>query len=607
MAALDVGADDALGRPTIARALIAAGFATTVEDAFGRIIGHGAPGYVRREGLGPEEAIATIAAAGGIPVLAHFREAPTRLDVMRELAEAGLRGLEVYYRTFDAATVEAVRPSHATSGSSRPAAVTTTATSAPTPRRIRPCGCRPRSARSSFRRSRGSSARRRVCVVLDAVGRAKLDRLALAPAPQVQRLDEDAERHGRVDVGLVDVEAEAVRDQRDADEQQERQRQHLDRRMVVDEPREWPGRDQHHADGDDDGDDHDRHLIDQADRGQDRIEREHDIEQDDLHEHAAQSGRACARCRMRLIALERLVDLGGGLPEQEDAATDEDDVAPREVTIEQRDERLRQADDPRDRQQQQDPHSHGQPQADVSGLIALVRRKPLHEDRDEDDVVDAEDDLEHRQRQQGDPGLGGCEQGDEVHVSEHSGDAGARRYHGAAVSDTRLSPRSLPVLEVLPASAPTTRAAPRSPEAPADARLAEYVPDLASLPRFHVWTLGCQMNRSDSEEMAGRLLAAGCAEAPSMDTADLVVINTCAIREGAEQKVIGRQGHLTKLKAANPGLRVVLTGCSVREPDRGGLRRRFPAVDLFLRPDEEPELVDRLGLASAQGAIGSFD
>ncbi len=90
-----------------------------------------------------------------------------------------------------------------------------------------------------------------------------------------------------------------------------------------------------------------------------------------------------------------------------------------------------------------------------------------------------------------------------------------------------------------------------------------------------------------------------------METADLVVINTCAIREGAEQKVIGRQGHLARLKAANPGLRVVLTGCSVREPDRGGLRRRYPAVDLFLRPDEEPELVDRLGLASAQGAIAS--
>ncbi len=163
--------------------------------------------------------------------------------------------------------------------------------------------------------------------------------------------------------------------------------------------------------------------------------------------------------------------------------------------------------------------------------------------------------------------------------------------------------RSLPVLDVLDVVPAPTRA-PRRPEAPPDDRLEEYGPELASLPRFHVWTLGCQMNRSDSEEMAGRLLEAGCEEAPSMEAADLVVINTCAIREGAEQKVIGRQGHLTRLKAANPALRVVLTGCSVREAERAGLTRRYPAVDLFLRPDEEPELVDRLGLASAQGAIG---
>jgi hypothetical protein len=108
VAALEVGADDALGRPTIARALIAAGFASSVEDAFSRIIGHGSPGYVRREGLGPEEAIAAIAAAGGIPVLAHFREAPARLAVMRELVEAGLRGLEVHYRTFDEGSVRLV-------------------------------------------------------------------------------------------------------------------------------------------------------------------------------------------------------------------------------------------------------------------------------------------------------------------------------------------------------------------------------------------------------------------------------------------------------------------------------------------------------------------
>ncbi len=160
--------------------------------------------------------------------------------------------------------------------------------------------------------------------------------------------------------------------------------------------------------------------------------------------------------------------------------------------------------------------------------------------------------------------------------------------------------RALPVLDLPAAPAVLGRTA----ATPADERVGEFRPEAPTLPRFVLWTLGCQMNRSDSEEIAGRLLAAGCDEAASFESADLIVINTCAIREAAEQKVIGRQGQLARLKAANPGLRVVLTGCSVREPDRAGLRRRYPAVDLFLRPDEEPELIDRLGLASAQGAVG---
>ena len=171
------------------------------------------------------------------------------------------------------------------------------------------------------------------------------------------------------------------------------------------------------------------------------------------------------------------------------------------------------------------------------------------------------------------------------------------------MTETRLAARALPVLEIVLPSIPST---PRVQSDPADDRLAEYLPEARTLPRFHIWTLGCQMNQSDSEEMAGRLLAAGCEEAGSMEAADLVVINTCAIREGAEQKVIGRQGVLARLKEARPGMRVVLTGCSVREPDRAGLRRRYPAVDLFLRPDQEPELIDRLGLASAQAPIGAI-
>ena len=179
---------------------------------------------------------------------------------------------------------------------------------------------------------------------------------------------------------------------------------------------------------------------------------------------------------------------------------------------------------------------------------------------------------------------------------------GARRTVGTPMTDRTMLDRALPMLEILP---PPAVADPRRPAAPDDERLAEYLPETRALPRFHMWTLGCQMNRSDSEEMAGRLLQAGCAEAAGFDDADLIVINSCAIREGAEQKIIGRQGQLGKLKAEHPGLRVVLTGCAVREPERDGLRRRYPAVDLFLRPDEEPELIDRLGLASAQAPIGA--
>ena len=165
-----------------------------------------------------------------------------------------------------------------------------------------------------------------------------------------------------------------------------------------------------------------------------------------------------------------------------------------------------------------------------------------------------------------------------------------------------MTSRQLPVLDLVPAPLPA--GGPRPAATAADPRVAEFRPEGAVLPRFWIWTLGCQMNRSDSEEMAGRLLAAGCAEAPAIEAAELAVINTCAIREAAEAKVIGRQGALAGLKTANPAVRVVLTGCAVRERDRAGLRRRFPAVDLFLRPDEEPELVERLGLAFAQGAVG---
>ncbi len=105
---LAIGADDALGRPIVGRALVAAGFATSVGDAFHRLIGRGAPAYIPRDGLGPQEAISAIRNAGGLAVLAHFSEAPGRGSLLRELIDGGLTGLEVFYRTFDRPTVQAM-------------------------------------------------------------------------------------------------------------------------------------------------------------------------------------------------------------------------------------------------------------------------------------------------------------------------------------------------------------------------------------------------------------------------------------------------------------------------------------------------------------------
>lgn len=101
--------EDALGRPRVARALIAAGHAVSVEDAFNRHLSRGRAAYVPREGLGPQEALSAIRAAGGLASLAHYSEAPDHLDFLRELIDMGLNGLEVHYRAFDPDTVRTMR------------------------------------------------------------------------------------------------------------------------------------------------------------------------------------------------------------------------------------------------------------------------------------------------------------------------------------------------------------------------------------------------------------------------------------------------------------------------------------------------------------------
>ena len=111
---LDVGAQlpqadggiDSLGRPHVARALVAAGHADSVDDAFARYLVPGMPAYVRRAGIGPRAAIEAITAAGGIASLAHSPWAPDEAAVMGALQGWGLRALEVHYHHWDEERIE---------------------------------------------------------------------------------------------------------------------------------------------------------------------------------------------------------------------------------------------------------------------------------------------------------------------------------------------------------------------------------------------------------------------------------------------------------------------------------------------------------------------
>jgi tRNA-2-methylthio-N6-dimethylallyladenosine synthase len=107
---------------------------------------------------------------------------------------------------------------------------------------------------------------------------------------------------------------------------------------------------------------------------------------------------------------------------------------------------------------------------------------------------------------------------------------------------------------------------------------------------YHIWTVGCQMNVADSERLGEALERLGCTEAPVLEEADVIVLNSCVVRQGAEDKVAGRLGSLQSLKRRRPDKIVALMGCMVG-PKTDDLRRRFPHTDIFLRPQEYGDLL----------------
>jgi len=106
------------------------------------------------------------------------------------------------------------------------------------------------------------------------------------------------------------------------------------------------------------------------------------------------------------------------------------------------------------------------------------------------------------------------------------------------------------------------------------------------MPHYHIWTIGCQMNKADSERIASYLERIGYQPSPKADESELIVLNSCVVRQSAEDRVINK---LNALKSLKRGRILALTGCFV-DSRVDGLRHRFPHVDLFFAPQDFFEL-----------------
>ena len=122
------------------------------------------------------------------------------------------------------------------------------------------------------------------------------------------------------------------------------------------------------------------------------------------------------------------------------------------------------------------------------------------------------------------------------------------------------------------------------------------------MPRYFVRTYGCQMNEHDSERISGLLEADGYEPAASQDDADVIVLNTCCIRENADNKLYGHLGHLKALKARRPDLRIVVGGC-LAQKDRDEVRARAPHVDVVFGTHNVGRAAELLHESAATGPL----
>jgi tRNA-2-methylthio-N6-dimethylallyladenosine synthase len=121
--------------------------------------------------------------------------------------------------------------------------------------------------------------------------------------------------------------------------------------------------------------------------------------------------------------------------------------------------------------------------------------------------------------------------------------------------------------------------------------------------KYHIWTEGCQMNVADSQRVGSSLEHLGYTLTETIEEADVIVLNTCVVRQQAEDKAMGRVTSLAPLKKKNPNLVINVMGCMVGVRGAEKLRAKLPFVDVFSPPSDPGPLISHL----TQGEIRSLE
>jgi len=112
------------------------------------------------------------------------------------------------------------------------------------------------------------------------------------------------------------------------------------------------------------------------------------------------------------------------------------------------------------------------------------------------------------------------------------------------------------------------------------------------MPQYYIWTIGCQMNKAESERLGSYFEQLGYQATASAEEANVIVLNSCVVRQSAENRVLNKLSALKSLKRSHPNLTLAVTGCLVNsEVDQ--LKQSFPQVDYFLKPGDYPQWLEK--------------